>query len=73
MLLEVRIDRLFPHMHNIIEYMLLRTQDQNPAVALEACEFWLSLAEQDICPQALAPHLPRLVPILVRGFPLYQR
>ncbi|KAK0088459.1 hypothetical protein PV325_011988 [Microctonus aethiopoides] len=67
MLLEVRIDRLFPHMHNIIEYMLLRTQDQNPAVALEACEFWLSLAEQDICPQALAPHLPRLVPILVGG------
>nr|XP_012150199.1 PREDICTED: transportin-1 isoform X5 [Megachile rotundata] len=67
MLLEVRMDRLIPHMHNIIEYMLMRTQDPDEGVALEACEFWLSLAEQPICKEALAPHLPRLVPILVRG------
>lgn len=65
MLLEVRMDRLIPHMHNIIEYMLMRTQDLDEGVALEACEFWLSLAEQPICKEALAPHLPRLVPILV--------
>ncbi|XP_046751407.1 transportin-1 [Diprion similis] len=67
MLLEVRMDRLIPHMHNIIEYMLMRTQDPDEGVALEACEFWLSLAEQQICKEALAPHLPRLVPVLVRG------
>ncbi|XP_015118772.2 transportin-1 [Diachasma alloeum] len=67
MLLEVRIDRLIPHMHNIIEYMLLRTQDSDAGVALEACEFWLSLAEQEICNEALAPHLPRLIPVLVGG------
>ncbi|KOX67391.1 Transportin-1 [Melipona quadrifasciata] len=66
---EVRknVCRLIPHMHNIIEYMLMRTQDLDEGVALEACEFWLSLAEQPICKEALAPHLPRLVPILVRG------
>ncbi|XP_065331678.1 transportin-1 isoform X1 [Cloeon dipterum] len=67
MLLEVRMDRLIPHMHNIIEYMLLRTQDPDETVALEACEFWLSLAEQPVCKDALAPHLNRLVPVLVRG------
>lgn len=67
MLLEVRMDRLIPHIHNIIEYMLMRTQDSDEAVALEACEFWLSLAEQPICREVLAPHLQRLVPILVRG------
>ncbi|KAF4521802.1 hypothetical protein B566_EDAN011387 [Ephemera danica] len=67
MLLEVRMDRLIPHMHNIIEYMLLRTQDPDEGVALEACEFWLSLAEQPVCKEALAPHLTRLVPVLVRG------
>ncbi|XP_023724249.1 transportin-1 [Cryptotermes secundus] len=67
MLLEVRMDRLIPHMHNIIEYMLMRTQDPDEGVALEACEFWLSLAEQPICKEALSPHLTRLVPILVRG------
>lgn len=47
--------------------MLMRTQDPDEGVALEACEFWLSLAEQPICKEALAPHLQRLVPILVRG------
>ncbi|CAG0890893.1 unnamed protein product [Darwinula stevensoni] len=70
MLLEVRMDRLIPQMHNIIEYMLMRTQDNednDESVALEACEFWLSLAEQPICRDVLAPHLPRLVPILVRS------
>jgi len=67
MLLEVRMDRLVPQMHNIIEYMLMRTQDPDEGVALEACEFWLSLAEQQICKEVLAQHLPRLVPILVNG------
>lgn len=71
MLLEVRMDRLIPHMHNIIEYMLMRTQDADEGVALEACEFWLSLAEQPICKEALAPHLTRLVPILV-SLPFFQ-
>lgn len=67
MLLEVRMDRLIPHMHSIIEYMLMRTQDPDEGVALEACEFWLSLADEPICKEALSPHLPRLIPILVRG------
>lgn len=94
MLLEVRIDRLIPHMHSIIQvctcvlawvgvtgwgakrgrpllvgrtgpypffhpaqYMLQRTQDHDENVALEACEFWLTLAEQPICKEVLASHL----------------
>ena len=40
--------------------MLMRTQDKNESVALEACEFWLTLAEQSICIEALAPYLNRL-------------
>ncbi|XP_073999050.1 transportin-1-like isoform X1 [Rhodnius prolixus] len=67
MLLDVRMDRLIPHMHDIIEYMLTRTQDSDEGVALEACEFWLSLADQQICKEALTPHLSTLVPILVKG------
>ena len=47
--------------------MLMRTQDPDDSVALEACEFWLSLAEQPICKEALSPHIERLVPVLVRG------
>lgn len=67
MLLEVRMDRLINQIDNIIEYMLLRTQDADEGVALEACEFWLSLAEQPICKSVLANHLSRLIPVLVRG------
>ncbi len=37
MLLEVKIDKLMPHMNAIIQYMLLRTQDEDETVALEAC------------------------------------
>lgn len=42
--------------------MLLRTQDDDEAVALEACEFWLTLAEQtEDCKEVLPMFLARLV------------
>jgi transportin-1 len=66
MLLDVRMDRLMPHMNSIIEYMLIRTQDPDDT-ALEACEFWLSLAEHPVCKEVLAPHLHKLAPVLVKG------
>ena len=47
--------------------MLGRTQDPNDTVALEACEFWLSLADQPICKEVLTPYLARLIPVLVKG------
>ncbi|XP_039258081.1 transportin-1-like [Styela clava] len=67
MLQEVRMDKLLPHMNNIVEYMLVRTQDQDETVALEACEFWLTLAEQQVCKEVLTPFLPRLIPIIING------
>jgi transportin-1 len=66
MLLDVRMDRLMPHMNNIVEYMLIRTQD-NDDTALEACEFWLSLAERPVCKEVLSQHLHKLLPVLVKG------
>ncbi|RKP06775.1 Transportin-PC [Thamnocephalis sphaerospora] len=67
MLLEVRPDVLLPHINNIVEYMLHSTQEEDEAVALEACEFWLTFAEQDQMRDHLLPYLPRIVPILLRG------
>nr|CAB3267152.1 transportin-1 [Phallusia mammillata] len=68
MLQEVRMDKLRPQMNNIVEYMLLRTQDEDETVALEACEFWLTLAEQTTdCREVLPPFLPRLIPVLING------
>lgn len=66
MLLDVRMDRLMPHMNSIIEYMLVRTQDPDDT-ALEACEFWLSLAEHPVCKEVLGPHLHKLAPVLIKG------
>ena len=47
--------------------MMMRTTDEDDTVALEACEFWLSLAEQPICKEVLTPHIEKLVPILIKG------
>lgn len=66
MLLEARIEALHPHMRAIIVYMILRTQDEDETVALEACEFWLVLADQPICYEVLRDHINTLVPVLVR-------
>ncbi|CAK9304599.1 unnamed protein product [Gordionus sp. m RMFG-2023] len=65
MLIEVRIDRLIPYLGNMIEYMLIRTQDNEETLSQEACEFWLSIAEQPMCKEILTPYISRLVPVLV--------
>ena len=42
--------------------MLIRTQDDDEGVALEACEFWLTLAEQTaLCIEVLPSFLQRLI------------
>lgn len=40
---------LFQSLFFVIQYMLVRTQDPEEGVALQACEFWLSLVEQNVC------------------------
>lgn len=51
----------------LVQYMLVRTQDPDDGVALEACEFWLAIAEHPICHEVLSPHMDRLIPVLVAG------
>uniref|UniRef100_A0AAZ1XDV6 Transportin-1 n=1 Tax=Oreochromis aureus TaxID=47969 RepID=A0AAZ1XDV6_OREAU len=62
-----RAQALMDNIDTFIEYMLQRTQDPDENVALEACEFWLTLAEQPICKEVLSGHLVQLIPILVNG------
>ncbi|KAL2313475.1 Importin subunit beta-2 [Schizosaccharomyces pombe] len=66
-LLDVRPDKIAPSLGSIVEYMLYSTQDSDQNVALEACEFWLAIAEQpDLC-SALGPYLDKIVPMLLQG------
>ncbi|KIM30478.1 hypothetical protein M408DRAFT_328061 [Serendipita vermifera MAFF 305830] len=65
LLLASRPDKLVPEMHNVAEYMLYSTQDQNALVSLEACEFWLTFAEDPDLAGALTPYIPRVAPVLL--------
>ena len=43
-----------------LQYMLVHTTDNDENVAIEACEFWLTIAEiTDICKVSLQPYLGR--------------
>ena len=46
---EFHIEKLQPSMNDLVLYMLKQTQDEDEKVALEACEFWMALAEQQDC------------------------
>ena len=65
LLLAARPEKLMPEMANVAEYMLYSTKDKNENVALEACEFWLTFAEDaDLVPY-LHPLLARVAPVLL--------
>lgn len=67
MLLDVRPDKIAPNLDSIVEYMMHSTQDEDEQVALEACEFWLAIAEQPDLQTSLEPYLSKIVPMLLRG------
>ena len=59
--------KLFSTLISKICHVLEIFQDADEGVSLEACEFWLSLADEPVCKEALQPHLPKLIPVLVKG------
>ncbi|GMT14401.1 hypothetical protein PFISCL1PPCAC_5698, partial [Pristionchus fissidentatus] len=67
LLLESHLDKLAPYLPNVIEYLIAKTADVNEAVALEACEFWLALAENtELSAQIIFPFMGKLVGVLVK-------
>ena len=67
MLLDIRPDKIAPNLGSIVEYMMYSTQGDDEQVALEACEFWLSVADQPSLTQHLEPYLEKIVPMLLKG------
>lgn len=65
LLLASRPEKLMPEMANVAEYMLYSTKDKNENVALEACEFWLTFAEDPDLAMWLHPLLNRVAPVLL--------
>ena len=70
-LLNRRCEYLQPHIGSIAEFMLRATSDEDPSVALDACEFWLTFASLDDCSDEMTMciiHLfPRLLPLLLKS------
>uniref|UniRef100_A0A0K0EL49 Transportin-1 n=1 Tax=Strongyloides stercoralis TaxID=6248 RepID=A0A0K0EL49_STRER len=65
---ETFFDKIVPQLDNIMKFMIHKTQDVNDDIALEACEFWLTItdhAEND--KNILAPILPQLLPVLLKS------
>ncbi|KAJ7777755.1 armadillo-type protein [Mycena olivaceomarginata] len=65
LLLAARPEKLMPEMANVAEYMLYSAKDKNENVALEACEFWLTFAEDADVAMHLHPLLGKFVPVLL--------
>ncbi|KAH7925297.1 ARM repeat-containing protein [Leucogyrophana mollusca] len=65
LLLAARPEKLMPEMSNVSEYMLYSTKDKDESVALEACEFWLTFAEDPDLAPYLHPLLARVSPVLL--------
>lgn len=65
LLLAARPEKLMPELNNVAEYMLYSTKDKNESVALEACEFWLTFAEDVELTTYLHPLLGKVAPVLL--------
>ena len=72
-LAQLRTEYLYNSLEPVCQFLLKSTScaSEDPTVALEACEFWLTLATLDECPpvilQALTQLLPQLVPVLLHN------
>lgn len=64
-LFETRPDTLAPHLNVVIEYMLARSKDEDDEIALEACEFWLTVPDHELGKNILRQYLPQLVPFFM--------
>ena len=67
-LVDTKPDALLPHLNGLVDYMV--TQQRNtdePDLALEAAEFWLSLGEHKQLGSSLGPFLPKIIPTLLES------
>ncbi|WVQ79461.1 hypothetical protein IAT38_001560 [Cryptococcus sp. DSM 104549] len=67
LILGLRPDKLVPEMSNVVDYIAFCTNDDDETVALEACEFWLTFAEDSMLKEQLRPFLPKIAPLLLKG------
>ncbi|CAG9760777.1 unnamed protein product [Ceutorhynchus assimilis] len=60
-------ESLLPHLHDVIMYLLNKSQHEDAEVALQACEFWLAITKVSTCKDILSAYINKLVPILLKN------
>jgi HEAT repeat protein len=67
-LAEIAPEQLIHHMAGLVDYIILQqNNNEDPELALDAAEFWLTAGEQPILQQPLGPYLPKIIPLLLRS------
>ncbi|PLB33468.1 putative importin beta-2 subunit [Aspergillus candidus] len=67
-LVDFAPEKLIPHMEGLVNYIIMQQQNQeDPELALDAAEFWLVAGEQAKLQQPLAPHMSKIVPVLLQN------
>lgn len=65
---EISPEKLIPHLGDLVTYMILQQENnEDPELAVEAAEFWLSICECDVLRLAFAPYISRVIPVLLRS------
>lgn len=64
-LVEIRPDKLQPHIGGLVDYILTQQKSEDEDLATEAAEFWLAVGEHDNLWQALSPYINRIIPVLL--------
>ena len=66
LIVDIRPDKIRPHMDGLVDYMCLQQRDTDePESALEAAEFWLAVSENDRMCASLEPYLNKIIPVLL--------
>lgn len=67
-LVDIRPDKVQPHMKGLVDYILLQQRNtDDPDLALDAAEFWLCIGENDQLRNTLGPYLNKIVPVLLES------
>lgn len=67
-LVDIRPDKIAPHMEGIVDYMISQQKlVHEQELALDAAEFWLTVGEHEQLRVGLGPYLEKIVPILLQS------
>lgn len=67
LLADAAPEKLAPHMEGLVNYIIMQQQCQDdPDLALEAADFWITAAGAEVLKIGLEPYMPQIIPVLLQ-------